>query len=144
MELYELPRIVKKRKRVGRGDGSGWGTTAGKGNKGEKARSGGAKPAYFEGGQTPIYRRLPKRGFKNPFRVEYTTVNVGKLEEVCNDGDVVDITFMIKRGLVKSNRPVKVLGDGELTKKLTVIADAFSKSAKEKIERAGGSVEVLG
>ncbi len=144
MELYELPRIVKKRKRVGRGDGSGWGTTAGKGNKGEKARSGGAKPAYFEGGQTPIYRRLPKRGFKNPFRVEYTTVNVGKLEEVCNDGDVVDITFMIKRGLVKSNRPVKVLGDGELTKKLTVIADAFSKSAKEKIEKAGGSVEVLG
>ncbi len=144
MELYELPRIVKNRKRVGRGDGSGWGTTAGRGNKGEKARSGGAKPAYFEGGQTPIYRRLPKRGFKNPFRVEYATVNVGRLEEVCNDGDVVDINFMIMKGLVKSNRPVKVLGDGELTKKLTVIADAFSQSAKEKIEKAGGSVEVLG
>ena len=144
MELYELPRIVKDRKRIGRGDGSGWGTTAGKGNKGERARSGGAKPAYFEGGQTPIYRRLPKRGFKNPFRVEYAIVNVGRLNEICNDGDVVDINFMIKNGLVKGNKLVKVLGEGELGKKITVIADAFSKSAKEKIEKAGGSAEVLG
>ncbi len=144
MELYELPRVVKDGKRIGRGDGSGWGTTAGKGNKGERARSGGAKPAYFEGGQMPIYRRLPKRGFKNPFRVEYTVINVGRLNEVCNDGDVVDINFMIENGLIKGNKLVKVLGDGELSKKITVVADAFSKSAKEKIEKAGGSVEVLG
>ncbi len=143
MELHELPRIVKNRKRVGRGDGSGWGTTAGKGNKGEKARSGGAKPAYFEGGQTPIYRRLPKRGFKNPFRVEFAIVNVGRLNEVCEDGDVVDINYMREKGLVKGNKLVKVLGEGELSKKITVIADAFSKSAKEKIEKAGGNVEVL-
>ncbi|WP_022670796.1 50S ribosomal protein L15 [Hippea alviniae] len=143
MELYELPRIVKDRKRVGRGDSSGWGTTAGRGNKGEKQRSGGAKPAYFEGGQTPLYRRLPKRGFKNPFRVEYQIVNVGRLNEVCNDGDLVDINYMVKANLIKGNRPVKVLGEGEITKKITVIADAFSKSAVEKIQKAGGSVEVL-
>ncbi|WP_035556531.1 50S ribosomal protein L15 [Hippea sp. KM1] len=143
MELYELPRIVKDRKRVGRGDSSGWGTTAGKGNKGEKARSGGAKAAYFEGGQTPLYRRLPKRGFKNPFRVEYEVVNVDRLEAVCNDGDVVDINYMVQKGLIKGSKPVKILGNGELNKKLTVIADAFSNSAKEKIEKAGGSIEVL-
>ncbi|AEA34314.1 50S ribosomal protein L15 [Hippea maritima] len=143
MELYELPRIVKDRKRVGRGDSSGWGTTAGKGSKGEKARSGGAKAAYFEGGQTPIYRRLPKRGFKNPFRVEYDVVNLNKLEAICSDGDVVDINYMVQKGLIKGTKPVKVLGNGELTKKITVIADAFSNSAKEKIEKAGGSIEVL-
>ncbi len=143
MELYELPQIVKKRKRVGRGDGSGWGTTAGKGNKGERARSGGAKPAYFEGGQTPIYRRLPKRGFKNPFRVEYEIVNVDKLEKYCSDGDLVDINYLVERRVIKGNKPVKILGEGELTKAITVIADAFSKTAKEKIEKAGGKVEVL-
>ncbi len=143
MELYELPKIVRKRKRVGRGDGSGWGTTAGRGSKGQKARSGGAKAQYFEGGQMPLIRRLPKRGFKNPFRVEYAVINVGHLNEICSDGDRVDVEYMLSRKLIKSNKPIKVLGEGELNKKLTVVAHAFSKSAVEKIEKAGGSVEVL-
>ncbi len=143
MELYELPKIVRKRKRVGRGDASGWGTTAGRGTKGEKSRSGGAKPQYFEGGQMPLVRRLPKRGFKNIFRVEYNVVNVGRLNEVCSDGDRVDILYMIEKKLAKGSNPIKILGDGELTKKLDVVAHAFSKSAKEKIEKAGGSIEVL-
>ncbi len=143
MELYELPRIVKSRKRVGRGDGSGWGTTAGRGNKGQKARSGGAKAQYFEGGQMPLIRRLPKRGFKNPFRVDYAVINVGRLNEVCSDGDRVDIEYMISKRLIRNKKPIKVLGNGELNKKLTVVAHAFSKSAIEKIEGAGGSIEVL-
>ncbi len=143
MELYELPKIVRKRKRVGRGDASGWGTTAGRGTKGEKSRSGGAKPQYFEGGQMPLVRRLPKRGFRNIFRVEYEVVNVGRLNEVCKDGDRVDILYMMEKNLAKSSKPIKILGDGEIDKKLSVVAHAFSKSAKEKIEKAGGSVEVL-
>ncbi len=143
MELYELPKIVRKRKRIGRGDASGWGTTAGRGNKGEKSRSGGAKAQYFEGGQTPIIRRLPKRGFTNIFRVEYEVVNVGRLNEICNDGDVVDVVYLIEKGVVKRGKPVKVLGDGELNKNITVKVHALSKSAKEKIEKAGGSIEVL-
>ncbi len=143
MELYELPKIVKKRKRIGRGDASGWGTTAGRGNKGEKSRSGGAKPQYFEGGQMPLVRRLPKRGFKNIFRVEYEIVNVGRLNDICEDGDIVDILYMNEKNLVKRGKPVKILGNGELNKKITVAAHAFSKSAKEKIEKAGGGIEVL-
>ncbi len=143
MELFELPRIVRRRKRVGRGDGSGWGTTAGRGNKGEKQRSGGAKPQYFEGGQMPLIRRLPKRGFHNRFRIEYDVVNVGRLDKVCADGDRVDVEYMISKKLIRGKGPIKVLGDGELTKKLTVVAHAFSKSAISKIEKAGGSVEVL-
>ncbi len=143
MELYELPKIVRKRRRVGRGDASGWGTTAGRGTKGEKSRSGGAKPQYFEGGQMPLIRRLPKRGFKNIFRVEYDVVNVGKLNEICSDGERVDVLFMIEKKLAKSSKPIKILGDGEVSKKLNVVAHAFSKSAKEKIEKAGGSIEVL-
>ncbi len=143
MELYELPKIVKKRKRIGRGDASGWGTTAGRGNKGEKSRSGGAKPQYFEGGQMPLVRRLPKRGFKNIFRVDYEIVNVGRLNDICEDGDRVDILYMNEKNLVKRGKPVKILGNGELNKKITVAAHAFSKSAKEKIEKAGGGIEVL-
>jgi len=143
MELYELPKIVRKRKRIGRGDASGWGTTAGRGTKGEKSRSGGAKPQYFEGGQMPLVRRLPKRGFKNIFRVEYEVVNVGRLNEVCEDGDRVDILYMTEKRLAKSSKPIKILGDGKIDKKLNVVANAFSKGAKEKIEKAGGSVEVL-
>ncbi len=143
MELYELPKIVKKRKRVGRGDASGWGTTAGRGTKGEKSRSGGAKPQYFEGGQMPLIRRLPKRGFKNIFRVEYEVINVDRLNTICSDGDRVDVTYMIEKKLATSSKPIKILGKGEIDKKLTVVAHAFSKSAKEKIEKAGGTIEVL-
>ncbi len=143
MELYELPKIVRKRKRVGRGDASGWGTTAGRGNKGEKSRSGGAKAQYFEGGQTPIIRRLPKRGFTNIFRVEYEVVNLSRLNDICQEGDVVDVVYLNEKGVIKRGKPVKILGDGEISKKLTVKAHAFSKSAKEKIEKVGGSIEVL-
>ncbi len=143
MELYELPKIVRKRKRVGRGDASGWGTTAGRGTKGEKSRSGGAKPQYFEGGQMPLIRRLPKRGFKNIFRVEYEVINVDRLNTICSDGDRVDVTYMIEKKLATSSKPIKILGKGEIDKKLTVVAHAFSKSAKEKIEKAGGTIEVL-
>ncbi len=143
MELYELPKIVGKRKRIGRGDSSGWGTTAGKGNKGEKARSGGAKPQYFEGGQTPLIRRLPKRGFTNIFRVKYEVVNLGRLDQICQDGDQVDVAYLSDKGVVKRGLPIKILGNGELSKKITIKAHAFSKSAKDKIEKAGGSIEVL-
>jgi large subunit ribosomal protein L15 len=143
MELYELPKIVRKRKRIGRGDSSGWGTTAGRGNKGEKSRSGGAKGEYFEGGQTPIIRRLPKRGFANIFRVDYEVINLSKLSQFFNDGDAIDIETLKEKGLVKRGKPVKILGDGEIDKKITIKAHAFSKSAKEKIENAGGSIEVL-
>lgn len=143
MELYELPKIVEKRKRVGRGDASGWGTTAGRGNKGEKSRSGGAKGQYFEGGQTPLIRRLPKRGFKNIFRVEFNVINVGRLNGICSDGDKVDIAYLSDKRLIRGDKPVKILGDGEIDKKIIVVAHAISKSAKEKIEKAGGTVEVL-
>ncbi len=142
MELYEMPKIVKNRKRIGRGNASGWGRTSGKGEKGQKARSGGSKPQYFEGGQTPLIRRLPKRGFKNIFRVEYDVVNVGLLNSLCSDGDRVDLKFLMDKNVVKGSKPVKILGDGELNKKVSVSVDAFSKSAKEKIEKAGGSIEV--
>ena len=143
MELYELPKIVKKRKRIGRGDASGWGTTAGRGNKGEKSRSGGAKGQYFEGGQTPLIRRLPKRGFTNIFRVDYEVVNLGRLNDVCLEGGIIDIVYLSEKGIVNKGKPVKILGDGELSKKVTIKAHAFSKSAKEKIEQAGGIIEVL-
>ncbi len=137
------PGAVKKRKRAGRGPGSGLGKTAGRGHKGQKSRSGGAKPRYFEGGQLPLYRRLPKRGFTNIFKVVYQVVNVGQLEEKFDADTVVDKEALRKAGLIKKlNQPVKLLGKGNITKKLTVKVDAASKKAVELIQAAGGTVEV--
>ena len=128
--------------RRGRGHGSGNGKTAGKGHKGQKARSGAPRPG-FEGGQMPLYRRLPQRGFKNRNSKEIVAVNISVLENFDNDA-VVSVDTLIERGIVKNPRDgVKILGNGELTKKLTVQANAFSASAKEKIEALGGKAEVI-
>jgi len=133
----------KGRKRVGRGPGSGLGKTSGRGQKGQKSRSGGSVGRGFEGGQMPVQRRLPKRGFTNPFRKQLVAVNVGRLE-VLEDGAVVDMALLLERGIVKKAQDgLKVLGDGELTKKLTVKACGASKSAIEKIEKAGGTFEKI-
>ena len=133
----------KSRKRVGRGNSSGHGTTAGRGTKGQLSRSGGGKGAGFEGGQQPLAMRLPKLpGFTNHSRVEYAPVNVARLESLFADGDTVDAESLMAKGVIKHDYiPVKVLGDGELTKKLTVKVDKVSASAKAKIEAAGGKVE---
>lgn len=134
----------RKEKRVGRGSGSGHGKTCGRGTKGQKARSGGQIPPHFEGGQTPIYRRLPKFGFTNPCAEEVAIVNVGDLAQRFDDGDTVDIDTLEERGLVNGKYDVvKILGDGELDVELTVSANRFSESAREKIEQAGGSAEVV-
>ena len=131
----------KSRKRLGRGPGSGLGKTSGKGHKGQRARSGGGNARGFEGGQMPIQRRLPKRGFKNPFRTEYVAVNVAKLD-VFAEGSVVDVQALVNEGIVKSAKDnVKILGNGDLKKKLTVRSQAASKTALEKIEKAGGTFE---
>ena len=146
MKLHELQPAAGSTtaaKRLGRGVGSGLGKTSGKGHKGAKARSGGGKRPGFEGGQMPLYRRVPKKGFKNPFRVEYATVNVGALE-VFENGATVTVEELKNAGLVKKTLAgVKILGNGDLTKKLTVKANAFSEGAKAKIEAAGGNVEVI-
>ena len=145
MKLHELENLNKKsRKRVGRGAGSGLGKTSGKGHKGQNARSGGGVRAGFEGGQLPLFRRLSKRGFNNyNFRTVYSTVNVEDLNRF-EDGTVVDVKLLKEVGLInKELDGVKVLGNGELTKKLTVKANAFTKSAKEKIENIGGKTEVI-
>lgn len=134
---------VKNKKRVGRGPGSGHGKTSCRGHKGQKARTGGAKPVWFEGGQMPLYKRLPKRGFKNPFRVEYQIVNIDVLDRYFESGEVVNRETLLSKGLIKDpNMPVKILGRGEITKKLNVEVDKVSESAKIKIEKAGGSVNV--
>jgi large subunit ribosomal protein L15 len=140
-DLSPVPGSHRPRKRIGRGEGSGTGKTSGRGQKGQKARSGGKIPAGFEGGQMPLHRRIPKRGFTNSFRVEYAVVNVGDLEDF--QGEVTPESLR-ERGLVGSGRaPVKILGDGELQASLTVTAHAFSASAREKIESAGGTATVL-
>lgn len=138
------PEGANKRKRiVGRGQGSGLGTTAGRGNKGQQSRSGGKTYVGFEGGQMPLYRRLAHRGFSNyPFKKEFQIVNLGEIGKRYADGETVDAASLVKKGLVKGATPVKVLGDGEFTKKLTFKVDAISASAKAKIEKAGGSVAV--
>jgi large subunit ribosomal protein L15 len=132
---------TKKRKRVGRGPGSGHGGTATKGHKGHQARAGGGKGKGFEGGQMPYTRRIPKFGFKNPFRVEYQVVNVGLLEERFEAGSDVDAGALYARGVLQSKHaPVKLLGNGALTKKLQIKVDAVSASARQKVESAGGTI----
>ena len=146
MQIHELVPAVdstKARKRVGRGHGSGSGKTAGKGHKGQNARSGGGVRIGFEGGQMPLARRIPKRGFNNIFRATYATVNVADLNKF-TDGTVVDAELLCASGLVKKVCDgVKILGEGELTAKLTVKAAKFTKTAAEKIEKAGGKAEVI-
>jgi large subunit ribosomal protein L15 len=146
MQLHDLapaPGSTKSRKRVGRGHGSGLGKTSGRGYNGQKSRAGGAKSNGFEGGQTPLARRLPKLpGFTNINRVEFVPVNVGRLDAAFADGDVVDGDSLAAKGIIKhADALVKVLGDGELTKKLTVRVDKVSGNAASKIEAAGGKVE---
>jgi large subunit ribosomal protein L15 len=142
-DLFPAPGSRKGPKRVGRGHGSGHGGTSGRGDNGQLSRAGGGKGPGFEGGQNPLYMRLPKlRGFKNRFRTEYVVVNVSRLEERFSAGDTVDIDALHSAGLIKSRTaPVKVLGDGDITKALTVRVDKVSGPAKAKIEAAGGTVE---
>ncbi|MCD6419450.1 MAG: 50S ribosomal protein L15 [Synergistetes bacterium] len=143
-DVYPAPGSRKKPKRVGRGPGSGHGTRSTRGNKGQKARSGGGVRRGFEGGQMPLYRRVAKRGFNNArFARVFSIVNVEDFNRF-EDGTVIDIQTLVKSGLVKKiNDGIKVLGRGELQKKLTVKAHAFSKSAVDKIEKAGGKAEVV-
>ncbi len=146
MQIHELvpaPDSNKASKRIGRGHGSGQGKTAGKGHKGQKARSGGGVRIGFEGGQMPLARRIPKRGFHNIFAEQYATVNVSALN-MFNAGTVVDTELLVASGLIKKVCDgVKILGDGELNTALTVKAAKFTKSAAEKIEKAGGKAEVI-
>lgn len=146
MKLHELSPAagsVKSAWRKGRGTGSGNGKTAGKGHKGQNARSGGGVRTGFEGGQIPLYRKLPKRGFNNKFATTYSIVNVEELN-VFSDGDVVNLAALMEKGIIrKANDGLKVLGNGEIAKKLTVEASVFSATAKEKIEAAGGKTEVI-
>lgn len=146
MKLHELKPAAgsrKERNRVGRGIGSGNGKTSGKGHKGQNARSGGGVRPGFEGGQNPLFRRLPKRGFTNVNRKEYAIVNVETLNRF-EDGAEVTAALLLETGVVSNEKAgIKILGNGELTKKLTVKAHKFSASAKEAIEKAGGSIEVI-
>lgn len=147
MELKDLRPAEgskKNRKRVGRGGGSGTGKTSGRGLNGQKSRAGGGKGVGFEGGQTPLARRLPKLpGFRNINRIEYTPVNVSRLELKFEAGEIVDGESLVAKGIIKkATEPVKVLGDGEITKALTVKVDKVSASAQAKIEAAGGKVEL--
>lgn len=146
MQLHDLrpnEGAKKARKRIGRGNSSGHGTTAGRGQKGQLSRAGGGKGAGFEGGQTPLAMRLPKLpGFRNINRVEYAPVNVSRIDALYADGETVDGESLVAKGVIKSaDKLVKVLGNGEITKKVTVKVDKVSASAKAKIEAAGGKVE---
>lgn len=147
MRLHQLTNVKgarTRRHRVGRGESSGSGKTAGRGHKGQHARAGSGRRPHFEGGQMPLIRRLPKVGFTPPTRIEYTPVNVGRLDAFA-DGAVVDVAALRARRLVRgpATVPVKILGGGELRRRLTVRAHAFSASARAKIEAAGGSVDVV-
>jgi large subunit ribosomal protein L15 len=144
-DLFPAPGSRKDRKRVGRGHGSGHGGSSGRGDNGQNSRAGGGKGPGFEGGQNPMHMRLPKLpGFTNRNRVEYAVVNVSRLDAVYADGDVVSGESLVEKGVIKSaSTPVKVLGDGEVTKKLSIKVDKVSGSAKAKIEAAGGTVETL-
>jgi len=145
MKMHELAPAIgstKEAKRIGRGHGSGNGKTAGKGHKGQHARAGHGMRPGFEGGQMPLQRRVPKRGFNNIFATEWAAINVSALE-VFEDGTVVDAALLAEKGIVKKNLPIKVLGNGKLTKKLEVKLNAYSASAAEKINAAGGKAEVI-
>ncbi len=147
MRLENLPKTkeMKTSKRVGRGPGSGMGKTSTRGENGQKSRSGASIPAWFQGGQTPLHRRIPIRGFNNKqFETKYAVINLNDLEKFFNDGDVVTPEVLKERRIIKKQLSgVKVLGFGELTKKLTVKASRFSSSAIQKIEKAGGKTEVI-
>ena len=147
MKLHELSPVAgstKEVKRIGRGIGSGQGKTAGKGHKGQKARAGRGMRLGFEGGQMPLQRRIPKRGFHNIFAKDIVSVNVSSLEIAFNDGDIVDAAALKNAGIIKKELDgVKILGNGEISKKLTVKVNAYSESAKQKIETAGGKAEVI-
>lgn len=147
MKLNELsPSVPKKnRKRIGRGNSSGWGKTAGKGSNGQNSRAGGGVKPYFEGGQMPIYRRVPKRGFSNTiFKKEYTVISLSFLNDNFEDGEVVSLETLFNKCLIKKGRDgVKILGNGELNKKLTVKVHKISKSAKAAVEAKGGTVELV-
>ena len=143
-DLRPSPGAMKPKKRRGRGPGSGLGKTSGRGHKGQKSRGSSKVEPWFEGGQTPLHRRLPKRGFKNFNKKFYAVVNVKTLEEKFNEGEEVTPDVLLERGIIKKIMDgVKILGEGELTKPLRVKAHAFSKSAVEKIERVGGKAEVI-
>ena len=142
--LYPFPEERKTRKRVGRGSGSGLGCTAGKGNKGQNARAGGGVPAGFEGGQMPLQRRLPKRGFKNyPFKVTYSVISLGRLLEAFPEITEISLEAIYGRKLAVNGSPVKILGDGDVSAALQVEAHKFSASARQKIENAGGKANAL-
>jgi large subunit ribosomal protein L15 len=141
--LHYVPHSRKKRKRLGCGEGSGHGGTSTKGHKGQRARAGAKLRAWFEGGQMPLQRRLPKRGFTNIFRTEYQIVNVDRLGQLQEGGEITP-TVLFERGVIdRKNLPVKILGNGELEKPFVVHAHAFSKSAREKIEKAGGKALLI-
>ena len=143
-DLYPFPEERKARKRVGRGDGSGFGHTAGKGHKGQNARAGGGVRAGFEGGQTPLMRRLPKRGFKNfDFKVTFEVVNLDRLQAAFEGVNEVSLDDIYTRGLCSFGSPVKILGGGEMTRAMKIEAHRFAKSASEKIKAAGGTVNEL-
>ena len=147
MKLHDLSPAAgsaKERKRIGRGPASGQGKTAGTGHKGQKARAGRGMRAGFEGGQMPLQRRIPKRGFNNIFATEMAITNIATLDKYFDDGATVTIDALIEKGIIKKTLDgVKILGNGEISKKLTVQANAFSDSAKSKIEAAGGKAEVI-
>ena len=146
MNLESLSPVkgsVSKRKRVGRGHGSGLGKTSGRGHKGAGQRSGNKKRPWFEGGQMPLARRLPRRGFTNIFREKFQIVNIGDLEEI-KDNTTIDPIFLENNGYIKSSmNPVKILGNGKINKRIKISASAFSASAKDKIEKAGGEIIIL-
>lgn len=142
-KLFPAPKSIKKRKRVGRGCSSGHGFTSGRGSKGQNARAGGGVKASFEGGQMPLYRRIPKRGFTNIFKKDYSIVNIEKLN-MFNDGDIVSSKELISKGVIKKVVDgIKILAKGSLTKKLTIKANKFSQKAVKEIESAGGKIEVV-
>lgn len=147
-QLRPAKGSTRSKKRIGRGQGSGRGGTATRGHKGQKSRSGAKIPAYFEGGQMPLQRRVPKFGFKNPFRVEFAAINLSRLAALLEEGRLraaqeVTPATLVQLGLVGKNDRVKILGDGELGQALTVAAHAFSRSAQQKIEAAGGTVRIV-
>ncbi|HPB29847.1 MAG TPA: 50S ribosomal protein L15 [Candidatus Sumerlaeota bacterium] len=148
MRIHDIPGDPGRKqnpKRVGRGDGSGHGGTSGRGHKGAKARSGARITTQYEGGQMPLIRRIPKRGFTNRFKAPYTTINIATLEKVFAAGSVIDPAILVEKRLIKKSEQarVKILGQGDVTKGFTVKAHAFSNSAMEKIKAAGGQCEVI-